>query len=237
MKDQYFGDFGDYQKISLLKTLRNIGGFKIVVHWMKAKDDGSSDGKYIGYLSDSTRWLQYDPEVFSFIKSKIDSGSKRSVIHIEQSPLMKRIKFISDYIYDDKDRSEMHQGIIKDKSCDLVFFDPDNGIEVKSITRKTKYKYLLWEEIMETYKAGKNLLVYQHFGRQNREAFISQKTKEIAKATKAIVYSIQVKHSVYFLILHKQYLSNAEKVLRVYSNHWQALAHIRKMCMHISSSA
>jgi len=224
MKDQYFGDFGDYQKISLLKTLRDIGGFKIVVHWMKAKDDGSSDGKHIGYLKDSTRWLQYDPEVFSFIKSKIDSGSKRSVIHIEQSSLMKRIKFVSDYIYDEKDRSKMHQGIIKDKSRDLVFFDPDNGIEVKSTTLKTKYKYLLWNEIVEAYESGKNVLVYQHFGRQNRENFINQKAKEIAKITNGIVYTIQVKYSVYFLIVHEKYLPQAKKTLNVFSDCWQILA-------------
>jgi hypothetical protein len=48
----------------------------------------------------------------------------------------------------------------------LVFFDPDNGLEVAK-TRlgwKTGMKYVFLDEISAAYGAGKSVLVYQHFG-------------------------------------------------------------------------
>ncbi len=55
MKDQYFGDFGDYQKISLLKKLKTTG-LTITAYWMKTKDDQSTDGKHITYLTKPELW-------------------------------------------------------------------------------------------------------------------------------------------------------------------------------------
>ena len=67
MKNQYFGDFGDYQKFSLLKHLRDLFGLKIVVHWMKTKDDSRNDGSKIMYLSNISKWSVFEPEIFDFL--------------------------------------------------------------------------------------------------------------------------------------------------------------------------
>ena len=205
MKDQYFGDFGDYQKMSLLKTLRDMGNFTTLVHWMKTKDDGSSDGRHITYLNDPARWGAYDADIFSFLKEKI----------------------IVDYIHNEEERRRISEEILKDESINLVFFDPDNGIEIKSINSKNKHKYVLLSEIAETYKSGRSVLVYQHFGRQNRDVFIGEKSKELEGATSGVVYSIQVKHSVYFFILHEKDTENIQGAIASFSDRWQDLAKVR----------
>ena len=58
--------------------------------------------------------------------------------------------------------------------CDLVFFDPDNGIEVDSVRRgrKGSAKYVYWRELQETYTRGHSLLIYQHFPHVNHERFV-----------------------------------------------------------------
>ena len=47
---------------------------------------------------------------------------------------------------------------------DLVFLDPDNGIEVpsKPIGRKGSSKYVAWLETEALWQAGCSLLIYQH---------------------------------------------------------------------------
>ena len=59
-------------------------------------------------------------------------------------------------------------------SCDFVFLDPDNGIEVPSarLRRPWVSKYVYWSELKSIYAGGQSLLVYQHFPRVVRERFI-----------------------------------------------------------------
>ncbi len=42
------------------------------------------------------------------------------------------------------------------READLIFFDPDNGFEVRSkpIGRRDSSKYLYWHELTATYAAG-----------------------------------------------------------------------------------
>ena len=49
MKNQYFGDVGDYGKYAMLRYLSN-DGIKIAVNWYLTPDDGSNDGKFTTYL-------------------------------------------------------------------------------------------------------------------------------------------------------------------------------------------
>jgi hypothetical protein len=61
---------------------------------------------------------------------------------------------------------------------DLVFFDPDNGIEVlsKPCGGRDSSKYVYWDELQETYRSGQSVLVYQIFPPQ-RALFIHQQDR------------------------------------------------------------
>lgn len=64
---------------------------------------------------------------------------------------------------------------------DLLFFDPDNGIEVpsKTVGRKDSSKYIYWEELTESWKRAKSLFVFQHFPRTKRNEYISARVVEM----------------------------------------------------------
>ena len=226
MKNQYFGDFGDYQKFSFLKTLRDIGGFQITVHWMKTLDDGGTDGKRIGYLDKEHIWASFDKDIFAFIKGHI-AQKKRDLALYEQSTHALGIKFLSEHIESPKKRLELLDRICKDKESDLIFFDPDNGIEVKSTSPKTIHKYVLWSDINTAFDSGKSVLVYQHFSRKNRDLFIQEKLAEFKNHFEMDVFAIKVKHSVYFLLVQSSYLQRVRQSLAEYSNIWSSLVSVR----------
>jgi hypothetical protein len=51
------------------------------------------------------------------------------------------------------------------KDCDLIFFDPDNGLEVKSKPKDRKNSCKYSDELARAYANNKSVLVYQHFRR------------------------------------------------------------------------
>jgi len=221
MKNQYFGDFGDYQKFSLLKILRDVGGLKIAVHWMKTADDLSSDGNKIKYLENVGVWRKYDEGVFDFLKGHV-AARRRDLRLYERSSHASGIRFINDHIEDPSRRLAMLVAIAKDKESDLIFFDPDNGIEVASTNKKTLHKYVLWSDMEAALSSGKSVLVYQHFSRQNREAFIKGKKQELQKRfPKAEVVSVRVRNSVYFFLCREKDLASIRKALGSYAAIWR----------------
>ena len=66
MKNQYVGDIGDYGKYGLLRFLANHG-IKIGINWYLTENDGSSDGRYTGYLNRSEEAI-YDSELFKSLQ-------------------------------------------------------------------------------------------------------------------------------------------------------------------------
>ena len=53
------------------------------------------------------------------------------------------------------------------KQCELVFFDPDNGLEIASVPRHhpNAGKYIYWDELIPFWCRGQALLVYHHLNR------------------------------------------------------------------------
>ena len=70
---------------------------------------------------------------------------------------------------------------------DLLFFDPDNGLEVPSVPRgrRGSSKYLYWPEVASAFEAGHSLIIYQHFPRVRREAFTERLAGEACRRSGA----------------------------------------------------
>jgi len=51
--------------------------------------------------------------------------------------------------------------------CELVFFDPDNGVEVASVPKHglKSGKYIYWDELSPFWQRGNSLLIYHHLNR------------------------------------------------------------------------
>jgi hypothetical protein len=205
MKNQYFGDINDYKKYSLLRILGGHGQIRTTVCWVLTKDDNRSDGSRIKYLEKPEQWQNYDPVVFKYLRYSVLKKGMRDVSMIERDYILPNCSFYREYIGDDSSSREKYFNKFYSfsKGTDLIFFDPDNGLEVNSVPRgkKGSSKYVYWDEIRTSYEAGHSVLIYQHFPRKPRELFLRnlvRKIREIIGTRRVFSYCT---YHVTFLLL------------------------------------
>jgi hypothetical protein len=189
LKNQYFGDINDYRKYGLLRVLLSGQELTLLVAWMLTPDDGGSDGGFRAYLEQPDQWHHFDSELYAGLRAALRSTRPRSVALIEDSRLLPRTIFYSALVPDERnDREVWRRGLLEAATgVDLVFVDPDNGIEIPSrpIGYSGSSKYVSWLEIEGLWKAGHSLLIYQHFPRAPRSAFAAQLLGELRRRTDA----------------------------------------------------
>src|SRR5258707_11225880 len=110
MKDQYFGDINDFRKYGLLRLLCVSDRLRLGVCWILTDTDSRTDGKLLNYLHQPKKYRHRDPELFDWLL------------------------FESGILADHKDQRSAYFSKCATcfAGCDLVFFDPDNGLEIKS---------------------------------------------------------------------------------------------------------
>ncbi len=172
MKNQYVGDIGDYGKYSLLRAFAEAG-VKIGVNWYLTDDDGSNDGKFKDYL---TKGLirKYSPEVFDTLKGLVDNG-KTTVQDVQNSNIIPQALFFSEPMRfkgtpeeRTKKRDKWLWDSIRELSgSELVFLDPDNGLQVKdNLSARGAEKFVLPREVMNYWETYHNVVYYCHKGRR-----------------------------------------------------------------------
>jgi hypothetical protein len=99
---------------------------------------------------------------------------------------------------------------------DLVFFDPDNGLEVKSVLkgRKRSNKYVLLDEIADQYRAGRSTLIYQHFPMHvTHDVCIAKAANRLgARLPGVSIWSIVTAHVVFLLAVRPEHEARAAAI-------------------------
>ena len=210
MKNQYFGDINDYRKYGLLRAIQSKGEARLLVAWMLTENDGSRDGRLRSYLKDPTAWRRYDVELFTGLAALLHLPSQVTVSLIEGSMLLPRTSYYSARVPDTRqDREAWRKGLLDAASgYDLVFVDPDNGIEVPSrpIGHKGSSKYVTWAEIEGLWNIGCSLVIYQHFRRERREVFAERMESELRGRTGAsFTAAIRTPHVLFLLAAQERH--------------------------------
>jgi len=204
MKNQYVGDFNDYKKYSLIEIISEVLSEKILLAWMLTDDNSRSHGNKLEYLENNKNERQLNPELFDKLKS-IDK-SKREIKDVEKL-LGDKYNYYSETLCDNKEeRTKYFEALLLEaKEVGIVFFDPDNGIEVKSVKfgNKNSSKYLYWNEIQQFADCEKDILIYQHFPRKGRKQYIDDLKTELQDKTNLEVLPIATEN-VLFLLATKQ---------------------------------
>lgn len=225
MKNQYFGDVNDYRKYGILRILAK-DDIHILISWMLTPNDGSADGKHINYLNEPNRWRSYDPELFDALHEEVMVNNRRDVACVGERNLIRNASFV-EAILDGSPAArtswltELRQ---KNSNMDLIFFDPDNGIEVPSTpkTRRNSKKYVYWEELEEAWKSGLSLLVYQHFCREERDFFIERLGDEFKRRLgSSEVHVIRTAHVVFFLAPQPRHAKILVGRANILDKHWR----------------
>jgi hypothetical protein len=175
VKDQYAADVNDYLKYALLRALSAAHRGRLHVCWMLTAPDGRSDGSRLSYLSFPERFRGLDPPLFDELLG-IVTERRRSVQAIQDATVLPGARFHSALLLDRSDAREEYLRAFWKASGkeELVFFDPDNGLEVRSTPpgRRGSSKYLYWDELAVALGERRAVCVYQHFPRVAREAYV-----------------------------------------------------------------
>lgn len=208
MKEQYVGDVNDYRKYALLRLL-DRSGLRLGVCWMLTPNDSRSDGNKLGYL-DQPHQERHDPKLFALLRRVRNEPDARRLILIEGSEILSRAVFVNTLVPETLFERQLwfKQASSALADTDLVFFDPDNGIEVGSVAkgRRNSSKYVYHGELAATYSAGHSLLVYQHFQRKERESFIRDVAGDLRRgAADAEIWAIRTSHVVFMLAIQPRH--------------------------------
>jgi predicted RNase H-like HicB family nuclease len=208
LKNQYFGDVNDYLKYGLLRCFA-ASGLDLGVCWYLTRDDGSNNGNDRKYLEQPS-WRDHDPELYDFLQTACAKPSTRTVGSFEASGLLPA-RYFSDVIPESEaERLEViERAGNKLSGAHLVFFDPDNGIETKTTTYggRGSSRYVFWREIEPAWENGASLLIYQHFPRQEHDAFATGAGEALRQHTHgSTVFTLATSQVVYLLAAQQSHL-------------------------------
>jgi hypothetical protein len=225
MKNQYFGDINDFRKYGLLRTIERISGLSIGVCWFLTADDGGADGELRKYLSHSRRWRNYDSDLFDKLQRLLGADVRRSVSYAQAWGLVQGAVYFEDLLRDSRSARFAYFEAARHalRKCDLIFVDPDNGIEIPStkIGASGSSKYVYWTELKSIYAAGQSILVYQHFPRVVRERFIpflaARLNEELSGST---VTAFATPHAVFFLVQQPKHADVLNRAAQAVQQQW-----------------
>jgi hypothetical protein len=218
VKDQYFGDVCDYVKYGLLRRITQFG-LHVFVAWMLTPADSRGDGRHIDYLQNPERFRRYDPKLFDALAEAVALGH-RSVAVVEECRLVPGARFHSDALGDSLAHRHRYFDRVVETSdgSDLVFFDPDNGLEVPSVSigRRGSSKYLYWHEVQRIFSLGSSQLIYQHFPRVDRERYLELVCGRVIERLGASPLALHTQRVAFLMIpsrTHEEQLHAAAKAL------------------------
>lgn len=200
------------------------GKNSIGVCWMLTSPDGRSDGRKLAYLLQPERHRHLDPELFDILAEAAAEPDQRCLQSIEDSGIIPGTRYFNAIL---SDRLIERQAFMADcqaefADVDLVFFDPDNGIEVTLPKgRKNSSKYVYLDEIADFYATGMSVLIYQHFPRIQREAFTASCAARLRPvAHDADIWAFRTKHVVFLLLSNPASPPTLAHAVHEATSHW-----------------
>src|SRR4051812_45182776 len=180
----------------------------MIVCWMLTDRDGRNDGNRLGYLEHPDVFGWIDPPLFEAL-GRLVTESRRSVADVQAASLLPGAVFVDSTLVDSEpDRSAYFEAVWRAlRSRDLVFFDPDNGMAVKSVPkgRRGSSKYLYWDELGRAVQNGRSVCVYQHFPRVPREQFVLQSLARIADvAPRHCLFALHTANVAYLIAVARE---------------------------------
>ncbi len=234
MKHQYFGDISDYKKYCILKNLGKVGKLSILVAWMLTPDDKRTDGNNNRYLKNAPVWRKYDPFIFDFLHHNVVQKNTKHLSAIEKSGLLSGVRFYNKILKDDIEaRNKYFKGLLSiARPYDLVFLDPDNGIEISSVKKggKNSSKYIFLDEIGRFWNSGYSLLIYQHFPRVERISYIKTQLNRLSKiAPKATLLAVKTAYMAYFVVTTEKSSKAIRDSLNMTARQWESHIDVYEM--------
>ena len=198
MQDRYAGDIGDFGKFSLLRHLFNTPKHQTGVVWyLFPNESHNGDGRHIEYLNQPDfqfcddyliERLSHTVNNQRTVKSLEDSKLLPSTTIYHSTLLDSHIVYPGQTVREKLARQEsrskwLEDAIIAVSECNVVFLDPDNGLEIPSLpqmNRMTSGKFAYYSEVSELFKGKNACVIYHHLNRNcAHDIQIKQRVNEL----------------------------------------------------------
>lgn len=165
MQDRYAGDVGDFGKLALLRALSD--GRRLGVCWYRTSgtNERNNDGRHLAYVRKPMRFRHLDAEAFETLKAFLEdvrTGQRnRAVESIESLGLTPAgTIFHGAHCPSQLSLRKVWFGEMLEvmEPADLVFLDPDNGLEPANLNPKSASV----AELVALRRQGRALLLYHH---------------------------------------------------------------------------
>lgn len=189
MQDRYAGDIGGFGKIGLLKALQTQG-LSVGVNWYRVepmdtekKADGTykqEDGKYL-----IPEKLQVCDVSLAEQLTKIAKSNHRSIKSLERGDFIPGARYYSEPVTV-AGRDEWHKRALDlFKGLDIVFMDPDNGMLVKSVGKRSakSIKYTFYEEVADYIGQKQSAMIYNHRSRKQEDVYFRELSEKLGRIT------------------------------------------------------
>ncbi len=226
MQDRYSGDIGDYGKFGLLRAFTKQG-LRIGINWYKVDPQDYERNSEGAYKQNDGKYRQYaeysscDPDLAAALIGIPDT--ERSIATLQGMDLIKDAAYYDKSVpADNEKRQEWFDASVKIlNSSDIIFMDPDNGLEVKSVHKGTprSIKYTYYDEVKACLAAGKSVVIYNHRCRKKREVYFTDiigKLLEHSKLARENIFVVTFnRYSVrdYFVIALPEHRDGIEKAI------------------------
>jgi hypothetical protein len=170
VQNRYVGDIGDYVKFAILRALSP--GYRLGIAWWLYPDETHNrDGRHVDYLDKPEQWRQFDPALFDTLCRVVRSAT-REVQALEQANILPGTVFANELIpvhvpanRRGEARREWFLSVQQAlKETDLVFVDPDNGLEPAGHRpgSAASGESVMVSELLELAKPGRCIIVYRY---------------------------------------------------------------------------
>ena len=189
-----------------------------------------------GYLDQPQRWSGYDPELFDAIRAPLAHGARRHVALIEHAGVLPGVEYFADTVPEAGDTRGRWLRALQARAerCELLFLDPDNGLEVRSTPfgRRGSSKFVYWHEVSALWERRCSLLIFQHFTRERRARFIPRMLAALGDAAAGARVEAYCTARVLFLLalqpehqaLHDAISTEVRTSWRGQIEHWESAA-------------
>ena len=179
VRHNFVNDIGDYAKYALLRALCENGPVDVrlgVIWYLTQHAAHNGDGRKRAHLSDGG-WQELDPELLGAmrqIEGRLRRQDDLNLSLIEASEILPaKTAYFSEPVPHAEgsaqqriaDRAVWFERARKAvEDCNLIFLDPDNGLEVRSapVTSPQAGKYASLLEITTLLESGAAVVLYQH---------------------------------------------------------------------------
>ena len=192
MKNDYVGDIGDFGKLGLFSILYSIDKrISLGVNWyFNNENKNKNDGKHYTYLTKKRKdWNKlkilfpdlYD-ELYNELINKVNNGleiihQNRTIEKLEKISFLKSATTFYREPIPKCDREKWFGDSLKKLfNTEIIFLDPDNGLEYK----KGDVKHVLKQELSTYFYHGKSIILYNHRDRKPDNEYFSKFT-DLAK--------------------------------------------------------